>query len=417
MSAPRQKFSKLEKYWMLNDVGNSAFILLTATLLPIYFNYLAELGNLTSVQYLSYWGYAISAVTILVAICGPVMGAIADTNGYKNKLFCASTLLGAISCALLGFTANWIVFLCVFMISKFGVSMSMIFYDAMLNDITDIKNMDVVSTNGFAWGYIGSCIPFCVGLVLVLGGDKVGLSIETSMMITFIIIAIWWVAMALPLVKNYKQINHVEATDKIIQKSFGRLANTFKEIKKEKHIFMFLLSFFFYIDGVYTIIDMATAYGEALGLNSNGLLLALLVTQIIAFPASIGFSILSKKMPTEMLIKIGIIGYTGIACFAYFMNSQLHFWILAICVGLFQGGIQGMSRAYFAKIIPADKAGEYFGIFDICGKGASFFGTALVSVISQLTGNINIGVGAIGIFFVIGFILFSKTANLVNERT
>ncbi|OON96423.1 MAG: MFS transporter [Candidatus Epulonipiscioides saccharophilum] len=410
-------FSKLERYWILYDVGNSAFILLTASLLPICFSSLAEKDALTSVDYLSYWGYAISIVTILIAILGPILGTISDNKNYKRKFFLSSVILGGIGCACLGFTNHWFIFLLLFMLAKFGVSTSLIFYDSMLNDITSEERIDVVSTNGYAWGYIGSCIPFCIGIALIFMGPKIGISSEIAMAITFLLVALWWIALALPLIKNYKQIHYVEVKDKIIKRSFSRLIHTLKDVKNEKHIFLFLLAFFFYIDGVYTIIDMATVYGEAIGLNSNGLLMALLVTQIVAFPSSIAFGILSKKVSSGKLIKAGIIAYGFIAFFSYFITTEIHFWILAMCVGLFQGGIQGMSRAYYSKIIPAEKSGEYFGLLDICGKGASFVGTILVSTISQVTGNIHLGISAITILFVAGFFVFHQAEIVAKEQS
>jgi len=190
------------------------------------------------------------------------------------------------------------------------------------------------------------------------------------------------------------------------------LGHTLKDIRREKNIFLYLLAFFFFIDGVYTIIEMATAYGSALGLDSTGLLLALLVTQIVAFPFALIFANCSKKYATDLLIKICILAYIGIALFAIQLDKQWEFWLLAVLVGMFQGAIQALSRSYFAKIIPAEKAGEYFGIYDICGKGASFLGTTLVGVIAQLTNTANAGVAMITILFVIGFILFCKAAKL-----
>ena len=185
-----------------------------------------------------------------------------------------------------------------------------------------------------------------------------------------------------------------------------------KDIKKQKHVFMYLLSFFFFIDGVYTIIEMATAYGSALGLDTQGLLLALLVTQLVAFPCALIFSKFSKKYETDLLIKVCIAAYTGIALFAIQLDKQWEFWLLAVLVGMFQGAIQALSRSYFAKIIPAEKSGEYFGIYDICGKGASFMGTTLVGLIAQLTNVANLGVAMIAVLFIIGFMLFCKAAKL-----
>lgn len=408
----KMKLTKMEKAWILYDVGNSAFILLVSTIIPIYFNYLADLANISSSDYLAYWGYAASVATLVVAVIGPVFGTIADTKNLKKKIFTVTLLVGTICCALLGFMTHWLVFLVMFVIAKIGYSSSNVFYDAMLTDVTTEERMDDVSSHGYAWGYIGSCIPFCAGLALVLGGEKIGLSMQMSMTITFIITALWWFLVTLPLLKRYKQVHYVENQGQIIKRSFGRLWNSLKEMKKEKHIFMFLLAFFFYIDGVYTIIEMATAYGESLGLDSTGLLLALLVTQLVAFPFCLIFAKLAKKFSGTKLITVCIIAYFCIAVYAIQLDRQVEFWILAVCVGMFQGGIQALSRSYFAKIIPAEKSGEYFGLLDICGKGASFIGTTLVSVVSQITNQVNLGVGAIAIIFIIGLILFRKAAAL-----
>lgn len=408
----KTKLTALEKAWILYDIGNSAFILLVSTILPIYFNYLANLGGLTNVEYLAYWGYATSVSTLVVAFIGPVLGTVADTKNYKKKLFFFSMIIGVVSCLALGVASTWLLFLIIFVIGKIGYSSSLIFYDAMLTDITTEENMDAVSSQGYAWGYIGSCIPFGVCLVLVLGGSSFGLSMSTAMMTTFFIIAGWWLLMSLPLLRKYHQIHYVESQEHIVKKSLSRLWQTLKSTHQDKKIFYFLLAFFFYIDGVYTIIEMATAYGQALGLDSNGLLIALLMTQIVAFPCSLTFGRLSKKYDNKILITICIVAYTGISLFALVMSTQLHFWILAFVVGMFQGGIQALSRSYFAKIIPADKSGEYFGIMDICGKGASFLGTTIISVASQLFNSVNVGVGMLAVIFMIGLFFFRKSASV-----
>ena len=406
------KLNEKEKRWILYDVGNSAFVLLVATIIPIYFNYLAGKAGLSDVDYLAYWGYAASICTVIVAILGPVLGTIADTKGYKKPIFMISILIGTIACSLLGLMVQWMAFLIVFLIAKVGFSASLIFYDSMLSDITDEERMDYVSSQGYAWGYIGSCVPFVLCLVIVLGSDTLGIRMETAMGIAFVLVAVWWLLMSLPLLKNYEQKYYVEKKPHAIAQSFKRLGETFKNMKEEKQVFMFLLAFFFYIDGVYTIIDMATAYGSALGLDSTGLLLALLVTQIVAFPFAIIFGNLSYRIRTEKLITVCIFAYLGIAIFAVFLKTQLQFWILAILVGMFQGGIQALSRSYFTKIIPEEHSGEYFGLMDICGKGASFVGTTIVSIVSQLTGNINMGVGMIAILFCIGIVIFLKAVSM-----
>ena len=402
-----KKYTSLEKAWILYDVGNSAFTLLVSTIIPIYFNYLAEEAGLSSVAYLAYWGYAASVATLAVAFIGPVFGAVADTKNYKKPVFLATLLVGAVGCVAMGIAATWLSFLVIFVIARIGYSSSLVFYDSMLHDVTEPDRLDEVSSQGYAWGYIGSCIPFIVSLGIVLGAGKPGAlhadghggSPSSS----------WRPGGCWPpprSCRKYRQIHYVEKEPGMVSESFGRLWRTLKELAKDRKILIFLVAYFFYIDGVYTIIDMATAYGTALGLDTTGLLLALLVTQIVAFPSAIAFGKLTKKYPSANLITVCILAYTGIAIFALFMESQFQFWILAVCVGLFQGGIQALSRSHFAKLIPPEKSGEYFGLLDICGKGASFIGTTLVGVVSQLTGSTNLGVSVLAVVFVAGLFLF-----------
>ena len=409
------KLTREEKNWILYDVGNSAFVLLVSTILPIYFNYLAQGAGLTDAQYLAYWGYAASIATIIVAIMGPVMGTMADMKGVKKNLFTVTMLVGAVGCILLGFARQWLVFLVIYIIAKVGFSSSLIFYDAMLTDVTEDKRMDEVSSYGYAWGYIGSCIPFAVSLLLVLGAEVIGLTMEQAMMISFAIVAVWWFVMTLPLLKTYRQKHYVEKKPHAVRNGFARIGKTLANAKKEKKVFLFLIAFFFYIDGVYTIIDMATAYGSALGLDSVGLLAALLVTQIVAFPYAILFGRLAKRFRTDKLILVCISAYLFIAVFAIFLHTQLQFWILAVLVGMFQGGVQALSRSYFAKIIPAEQAGEYFGLMDICGKGAAFLGTTVVGVVTQLTGSMSRGVAMISLLFMVGIVFFNMAMKAGNE--
>ncbi|MCD7867442.1 MAG: MFS transporter [Clostridiales bacterium] len=407
------KLTRNEKNWILYDVGNSAFTLLIATILPIYFKYLTvTAGGLSEVDYLAYWGYAASITTILVVFLGPVFGTLADTKDYKKPIFTAFVALGAVGCIALGLAAQWLVFMIIFIIAKVGYSASLVFYDSMLSDVTTEERMDHVSSQGYAWGYIGSCIPFVICLFIVLNADSWGLSTTTYMAISFVITAAWWVIFTLPLLRSYKQKHYVEKQPHAFAEAFRRIGRTFRNIRKEKRIFVFLLAFFFYIDGVYTIIDMATAYGSALGLDDTGLLLALLVTQIVAFPCAVLFGRLAQKYSADRLITICIVAYLCIALFAITLAHQWQFWVLAVCVGMFQGGIQALSRSYFTKIIPSSQSGEYFGLLDICGKGASFMGTTIVSAVSQLTGSMSLGVGMIAILFVIGIFLFRYSVRL-----
>lgn len=407
MDKKTEKFrlTKLEKSWVLYDVGNSAFTLLVSTLIPIFFNSLTADAGMSDTQYLSIWNVALAISTIVVAIMGPPLGAFSDKKGRKKKVFAVSIFLGAAGCMLMGFPKQWLAFLIIFLIARCAYQLSLVIYDSMLGDVTTDDRSDDVSSQGYAFGYIGSVIPFIVCLVLYLMHDKMGMSGSAAMALGFVIVAIWWVVMSMPVLKNYEQKNYIEEAG--AQKNlFAQLGETIRDMYQDKRVFLFVVAFFFYIDGVYTIINTSTAYGKALGFNSTSLLLALLLTQFVAFPSALLFGKLSRKYNSERLISICIIAYFGIALFAVFMSQQIHFWILAVSVGCFQGGIQSLSRSYFTKIIPSEKSGQYFGFLDICGKGADALGSLVLAAVTTATGNKRIGVAVISAFFVIGLMLF-----------
>jgi len=403
----KDKLTALEKKWILYDVANSAFTLLISTIIPLYFNSLAETAGLTDVEYLARWGYAISVSTLIVALSGPVLGAFSDKAGRKKPLFAATIFIGAAGCLALGLARQWLLFLVVFVVARVAYSLSLVLYDSMLSDVTTEARMDTVSSHGYAWGYIGSCIPFILCLLLVLNADRFGLATSTAMMISFAVVAVWWVAVSMPLLRSYRQMHFLSDNEIAAEPGIlAQLGETLKDMVRKPKILLFLLSFFFYIDGVYTIIDMSTAYGSALGLNSTDLLLALLVTQFVAFPSALIMGRLSRSVSSEKLITVCICAYFCIACFAFFLAHAWQFWVLAICVGMFQGGIQALSRSHFTKIIPPERSGEYFGFMDICGKGAAFLGTILMSFVSQVTGRISFGIIPIALFFLLGLVLF-----------
>ena len=423
----KSRLTALERSWILYDIANSAFTLLVSTLIPIYFNSLAASAGVNEDMYLSYWGYAGSISTVLVAIIAPVCGTLSDRR-FKKPIFLLTVILGCIACAAMGMTTHWLAFLGIFILAKVGFHSSIVFYDSMLPEITTEQRMDNVSSMGYAFGYIGSVVPFVACLVLVLMCDSFGLTMGGAMVVAFLITALWWGVLSIPLLKRYRQTAYVQKEGTALTDSFRQLVRTFKEAKAEKHVFVYLIAFFFFINGVYTIIDMATAYGSALGLDTTGLLLALLLTQIVAFPCAIIFGRLSAKYDTGLLIKVCIVCYTCITLFGMFLVSLWQFWVLAILVGMFQGGIQALSRSYLGKIIPAERSGEFYGLMDICGKGASFLGTTLVAFVSQVTAGIelnifglelqneNLAVGSLVILFIIGYLVFCKADKLNKDR-
>jgi UMF1 family MFS transporter len=409
----KEKFrlTKTEKSWILYDIGNSAFTMMVSTLIPIYLKSLAEHS---SADYLATWSYALSIATLVGAVLGLILGGLSDHRGWKKPVFMMTVIIGSIACAMLGSAATWIVYMGIFMVARVMYADSLVIYDSMLVDVTSEERMDTVSSYGYAWGYIGSCIPFGAALVLCLKHSALGLSLSAAMQLSFLIVGIWWFVFSLPLAKSYRQRQFASEGGQPVREAFRRIGHTFTKVREYKHVFVFLIAFFFYIDGVYTIIDEASAYGTALNLSTAGLLIALLVTQFVAFPCSIMFGRLAQKHPVPKLITICITAYIFIAVYAVFMQHLYQFFVLAVTVGIFQGGVQSLSRSYFAKMIPGEMSGEYFGLYDICGKGASVVGTFIVGVVTQATGSTNLGVGAVLVVFVIGLVLFRHAVKLVD---
>ena len=407
--------------WVLYDVGNSAYTMLAGALIPIWFKAMAigtKPGQLTSDRATAYYSMAIAVITIVVALLGPVCGAISDYKGMKKIFFTSTVAVGVCGCILNGFACQWIVFLLLFAATKIFYNMSLMFYDSMLNDITTEERMDEVSSYGYAWGYLGSCIPFLIALVAyVLGPDMVGIiSGKLSMAIGFAVTGLWWLLVTVPLIKNYKQINYVEKKEHAVRSAFRRIFETIRFIAtKDKKVFFFLIAFFLYIDGVGTIIDNCINIGTDLNLSTVGQVICLLATQVVAFGGSLVFAKLSKKYDTVQLILVCIAGYFIVCLYALTLKNLIGFSFLAFGVGCFQGSIQSLSRSYFSKIIPPDNSGEYFGLYDIFSKGASFLGSAVIAGVKLAGGTINIAVASQAIFFFLGFI-FLKIADGKERR-
>lgn len=397
--------TKQEKSWILYDVGNSAFVMLSTALIPVYFSSLLEPGSSVVVT----WGYAETVASLLLALLMPILGSLADLQGNKKKFFVGFLGTGAVACAALGLPKHAIPFLVVYVLASIALNGSMVFYDAFLVDATSESHYDEVSSQGYAWGYIGSCIPFIACLVVVLGGHSFGIEKDIGMKIAFVITALWWVIFSVPLIRNVQQTHYKARGERLFHDTFVGLWHTLKNIVQDRRLRFFLLAFFFYIDGVHTVIKMSTSYGTDLGIDATQLVLALLITQFVAFPSAIAYGRLSTKFGTRRMLLIAVFAYLCIALFAaFFLRSALEFWILAVCVGLFQGGIQALSRSEFGKLIPKEHANEYFGFLDIFGKYATVMGTFLISFFTQITHDPTIGVLSIALLFVIGFVLLVK---------
>lgn len=405
--------NKQEKSWALYDWANSAYSMtITSTVLPIYFKSVAESGGMSSSNSTALWGYTISLSTMVVSLLAPILGTIADYKGNKKKFFKFFFTIGVLFTTLLAFIPenNPILLLLCYGFTLIGFSGTNIFYDAFLVDVSSKDRMDKVSSYGFALGYIGSTIPFMISIAVVLLSQKniLPISLPMACKMTFLITSIWWLIFTIPLLKNVNQIYYFEPESNPVKNSFKRLFLTLKEIKNHKNIFLFLIAYFFYIDGVDTIIGMATSYGTDLGISMVALLIILLLTQFVAFPFTILYGKLSEKFGAKKLLYIGIATYTIICIYGYFIKTALDFWILAMAVGSAQGGIQAISRSFFGKMVPKEHANEFFGFYNIFGKFAAIIGPLLVAIITQATGQTRNGILSLIILFVLGFICLGK---------
>ena len=400
--------TKQEKSWVLYDVGNSAFVLLSSALIPVYFKSIAEPGSSVVVA----WGYAETVASLILALLMPILGSLADYKGNNKKFFMGTVIIGVICCALLGFPSQALPFLILYVVAAVMLNGSMVFYDAFLVDAAESDDrLDMVSSHGYAWGYIGSCLPFITSLVIVLFGSNFGIDMSTGMKIAFLITAVWWFAFSLPLMRNVHQVNYKEdgGTGIKLGGVMRGLITTLKSIAKDKRLLFFVIAYFFYIDGVHTIIKMSTSYGTDLGIDATQLVFALLMTQFVAFPSAIAYGKLAGKFGTRKMLCIAVFAYLCITLFAAFLlRSALEFWILAFAVGLFQGGVQALSRSEFGKLIPKEHANEYYGFFDIFGKYAAILGTFLMSVFTQVTGNASLGVLSIAVLFIMGIVFLVR---------
>ena len=403
-SGSGRRLTRIERNWVLYDVANSAFVMISTAIVPIFLNSLLASANRSDV--VTTFGYAQTIASLLVAVLMPVLGSLADRKGKKVKFFLGFFLTGAVCCLGMALPLGWFAFLAVYVLATVGLNSSMTFYDAMLVDVTDDTRMDRVSSHGYAWGYVGSTIPFLACLALImLGPDALGISTALATRLSFVITGLWWVAFTVPLLLSYRQTHYKETEpgSRPVHDAFAGLLVTMRKIARDKSLLFFVIAFFFYIDGVHTVISMSTSYGTSLGIDSTQLVLALLVTQFIAFPSAIAYGVLAGRFGTRRMIEVAVVAYCLIVLFAaFFMKTAAEFWVLAIAVGLFQGGIQALSRSYFGKLVPKENANEFYGFFDIFGKAASVMGTLLIAVVTQVTGNASIGVLSIALLLVIG---------------
>lgn len=415
--AERPKMTREEWSWVLYDVGDSAFVLVVVTaLMPIYFKDLAAQA-MSGVESTSYWGYANSLASLILAVMAPVLGAMADYQDRKKRFFLFFLYLGLAFTVLLVLVGHgqWLLCLFLFVFARVGWAGANLFYDAFLPDVTTRERMDLISARGYGFGYVGSVIPFLLIIGLIVGsGMEAGLPAGPTR-IGFLIVALWWLLLSLPAIKNLRQVHYLPADPAPVRHSFRRLFQTLREVRHHKQVFLFLAAYFFYIDGVGTIISMSTAYGRDLGFGVTLLIVVLLVIQIVAFPFALLFGRLAGIFSTRRMIFVGIAIYCLATLIAFFLPDitdpslkTLVFWVVAILVASAMGGIQALSRSYFGRLIPAEKSAEFFGFYNVFGKFAAITGPFLMGLVGWLTGETRWGVLSILVLFVVGGLLLGR---------
>ena len=420
-AAPQKfKLTREEKSWIMYDWANSVYAtIMVAAIYPIYFANIAKAAGQAGDFW---WGLGTSGAMIIVALLSPIVGALTDFAGNRKKIFTVFFAIGVGATMASAFFGNWMLLLLGYAISHIGFSGSCLVYDSFLAEVTTPERMDKISGYGFAFGYIGgSTIPFLISIALINFSDTFGITTTLATRISVALTAVWWGVFTIPFMKNVHQRYSIEKTSSrtAILAAFSAAKTTAKKIFKSKAILFFMIAYFFYIDGVNTVINMSTAYGSTLGLNDVSMILALLVTQIIAVPCSIWFASLAQRFGSLKMIRAAVCEYLLICTTGFIMGFGLEqdlfgvdtaiilFWVLACMVGMVQGGIQALSRSYFCQMIPPENTGEFFGFFDIFGKFAAVLGPLLYSSVRVITNSAAYAILSVVFLFILGLIMLS----------
>ncbi len=393
--------------WALYDWANSAFATtVMAGFFPVFFK-LYWAGDATATEGTFVLGIANSAASLLVAVLAPVLGAIADRGSAKKRFLALFTFLGVLMTSGLWFVAqgDWTLAVMLYVAGSVGFFGSLIFYDSLLVSVAPREKWDSVSSLGFGLGYLGGGLLFVVNVLMYQMPSLFGIPDgATAIRLSFVLVGLWWALFSLPLFFWVKEPREGQGLPlgKAIRAGLVQLKETLRHLSGERQILLFLLAYWFYIDGVDTIIKMAVNYGTDLGFPSSSLIVALLVVQFVAFPAALFYNWVASKIGIKPAILVGIGAYMVITVFGYFLKDLTGFYVLAGCVGLVQGGIQALSRSAFARLIPEGKSGEYFGFFNMFGKFATIIGPFLMGLVTQLSGDSRMGILSLIVLFVAG---------------
>ena len=404
-------YRKIVNAWCMYDWGSSAFsTTVEAAVLPVYFESVVAAslpGNMATV----YWGYTNAIALLIAALLAPILGSIADYTGGKKRLLTTFAGVGILATVLMVLidTGDWALALVLFLFGTIGISASYVFYDALLPHIARPDDIDYVSSKGYALGYLGGGILLAVNILMI---QVIWAGSSLGPRLSFLTVALWWAIFTIPLLRRVPEppANTAGIGEGVNPVAAGlrRLGQTFREIRKYRQLLFFLVAFWLYNDGIGTIIKMATIYGAEIGIGMIDLIGALLLTQFVGIPFSLLFGKFSGKIGTKRAIMLGLGWYTLIAIAGYFMSQAWHFWLLALMVGMVQGGTQALSRSLFSLMAPKARSAEFFGFYDISSKFAGIAGPVLFAVVGQLTGSSRLSIVALVIFFIGGILLLTR---------
>ncbi|MFC1975101.1 MFS transporter [Chloroflexota bacterium] len=401
-------YRKVVNSWAMYDWANSAFVTtIMAAVLPVYYNNVAG-ETLPGNTATAYWGYTTSIALFIMALLAPILGAIADFSGVKKRLLVAFAAIGVLFSALLYFvtTGDWLMASLFFIVGNIAFAAADLFYNSLLPHVARSEDIDQVSTRGYAFGYLGGGLLLAINVVMIqLMADK-----ALAARLSFVSVSIWWAVFTIPLIRNVKEppASGSEEHINLVVAGFQRLSRTFREIRHYRQLFLFLIAFWIYNDGIGTIIKMAAIYGAEIGIDDTALIGALLMTQFVGIPFAFGFGWLAKRLGAKRSIYLGLAVYTLISIGGYFLATAWHFWVLAFFVGTVQGGSQALSRSLFGAMSPRAKTAEFFGFYGMSSKFAGIVGPLLFAAIGQMTGSSRLSIVALVIFFIVGGFLLSR---------
>lgn len=402
--------------WTMYDWANSAFATtIMAAVLPVYYAKVAASTVAPNVA-TSYWGYTTAIAGLLAAVLSPILGAVADFQGAKKRWLSGFMVLGVISTGLLFFVGkgDWLLASMLFILADVGFAGSLVFYDALLPFVANPDEVDKVSTRGYAMGYLGGGLLLAVNLAMIMLVDDSLTELMTKL--AFVTVAAWWFVFSTPILRFVKEppFRRLAGEENFnpVQASFSRLSKTFREISHYRDLFLFLIAFLVYANGIGTIITMATIYGAEIGIGQTTLIGTLLMVQFVAIPFAFLFGWLAGKIGTKKSIYLALSIYAIISCFGYFLSAEWQFWALGVAVATVQGGSQALSRSLFSRMVPKSKSAEFFGFFSISEKFAGIAGPFVFGLVSQIMGHSRLSIVSLVIFFALGAFLLSK----VNEK-